>query len=480
MLPNRNSRSKRFEINGNIMESDAFRDSLYNVDTSGRRVGFFPKRPKGRFFNARVIVSIVLLIIFFGLPFIQVGGEPFFILDVLHRKFTLFGFKFWPQDFILFAVFAVSFFIFIILFTAVLGRIWCGWACPQTIFLEMVYRRIEYWIEGDSSQQKKLKAADWNWEKLWKRTLKHSIFLVIAWWVSHTVISFFIGMPTVLSYFTESPAAHPILFGFVLLNTAAFYFIFSHFREQACIYMCPYGRLQGVMIDQNSLVISYDHKRGEPRGKLKKGLDTSGQGDCIDCKLCIAVCPTGIDIRNGTQLECVNCTACIDACDEVMDKISKPRGLVRYASQHQIDTGSKFKLTGRAYLYIGVLAAFIGIFVSLLLSSGDLKLTILRAPGQTYNMAPNGSVTNLYHLTMVNKSEQDRHLDFRLKNSEGKVTVLGAEHLEIKGGKTAAGDVLVELPQSAIKGMTFDIEIEVVENGEVTRAVTTRFNGPML
>ncbi len=461
------------------MESDAFRDALYNVDTSGRRVGFFPKRPQGRFFNARAIVSIVLLIIFFGLPFVQLGGEPFFLLDVVGRKFTLFGFKFWPQDFILFAVFTVSFFIFIILFTAVLGRIWCGWACPQTIFLEMVYRRIEFWIEGDSSKQKKLHAAEWNWEKLWKRTLKHGIFLVIAWWVSHTVISFFVGMPTVLGYFRDSPAAHPILFAFTLFNTGVFYFVFAHFREQACIYMCPYGRLQGVMIDQNSLVISYDYKRGEPRGKLKKNLDTSGQGDCIDCKLCVAVCPTGIDIRNGTQLECVNCTACIDACDEVMDKINKPRGLVRYASQHQIETGGKFKLTSRAYLYIGVLVAFVGIFVALLLSSGDLKMTLLRAPGQTYNMTPTGTVTNLYDLSVVNKSEKDRHLDFKLQGSKGTVTVLGADDMRLPAGKSAVGAVLVELPPDEIKGMTFDIKIDVIENGAVLRTITTRFNGPM-
>ncbi len=461
------------------MESDAFRDALYNVDTSGRRVGFFPKRPKGRFFNARVIVSTVLLIIFFGIPFVQVGGEPFFLLDVVGRKFILFGFKFWPQDFVLFAVFMVSFFIFIILFTAVLGRIWCGWACPQTVFLELVYRRIEFWIEGDSTQQKKLSVAAWNWEKLWKRSLKHGIFLVIAWWVSHTVISFFIGMPTVLRYFTESPAAHPILFAFVLLNTGVFYFVFGHFREQACIYMCPYGRLQGVMIDLNSLVISYDHKRGEPRGKLRKNMDTSGQGDCIDCKLCVAVCPTGIDIRNGTQLECVNCTACIDACDEVMDKVGKPRGLVRYASQNQIETGGKFKLTGRAYLYIGVLAAFIGIFVTLLLSSGDLKLTLLRPPGQTYAMTPSGTVTNLYTLNVLNKSDKDRHLDFVLPNSKGKVTVLGADHLQLPGGKAAEGTMLVELPPDEIKGMTFDINIDVMEEGKVVRTLTTRFNGPM-
>jgi cytochrome c oxidase accessory protein FixG len=462
------------------MESEEFRDQLYNVDTSGRRVGFFPKRPKGRFFNARAVVSFVLLIIFFGIPWIKVGGEPFFLLDVIHRKFTIFGFAFWPQDFVLFAIFVVTFFIFIFLFTAVLGRIWCGWACPQTIFLEMVYRRIEFWIEGDYTKQRKLKAQEWNGEKIWKRLLKHTIFMLIAFLVSHTVISFFIGMDEVLSYVRDSPMEHPILFAFVLINTGAFYFVFSYFREQACIYMCPYGRLQGVMIDQNTLAVSYDNVRGEPRGKLKKNAEPSTTGDCIDCKLCVAVCPTGIDIRNGNQLECVACTACIDACDEVMDKIGKPRGLVRYASQQQIVNSAKFRLTPRTYLYISVLTVLIGAFVTLLVMSGDLKMTLLRAPGQTYATTTTGNVTNLYSLSVVNKSEKDRHLDFRLhEDSKGKITVLGAPHLELEGGKAATGDVLVELPQSEIKGMSFDLKIDVVENGEVIRTLNTSFSGPM-
>jgi cytochrome c oxidase accessory protein FixG len=461
------------------MEAEEFRDQLYNVDTSGRRVGFFPRRPKGRFYNARIVVSIVLLILFFGIPWVKVHGMPFFLLDVVNRKFTLFGFAFWPQDFVLLAIFAVIFFVFIFLFTAVLGRIWCGWACPQTIFLEMVYRRIEYWIEGDAGRQRKLKAQEWNWEKVWKRGLKHGIFLIIAFWVGHTVMAYFVGMDAVLGYMQDSPWAHPVLFVILLVNTAVFYYVFAFFREQACIYMCPYGRLQGVMIDPQTLAISYDHVRGEPRGKLKKNGGGVAQGDCIDCKLCIAVCPTGIDIRNGNQLECVNCTACIDACDEVMGKIGKPRGLIRYASQLQITNKSKFKLTGRAYAYMGFLAALSIAFVVLLAMSGDLKLTILRTPGQTYAMTTSGNITNLYSLEVVNKSDQDRHLDFRLHDSKGKISVLGAEHLELEGGKTASGEVLVELPPDEIRGMSFDLQIDVVENGEVIRTLRTSFSGPM-
>lgn len=457
-----------------------FRDHLYNTDEAGRRVGFFPKRPNGRYYNARTYVSIVLLIIFFGLPWIQVNEQPFFMLNVLERKFIFFGATFWPQDFLLVALLMVSFAVFVFLFTAVLGRIWCGWACPQTIFLEMVYRRIEYWIEGDAPAQRRLKAADWNWEKLWKRGLKHGIFLAIAWWVSHTVLSFFLGMDSVLDYMRHSPAEHPVLFAATLINTGVFYFVFAWFREQACIYMCPYGRLQGVLLDNDSLVIHYDHKRGEPRGKLKKNTPEPGQGDCIDCRQCIAVCPTGIDIRYGTQLECVNCTACIDACDAIMDKVEKPRGLIRYASHNQVETGQKFRLKGRAYLYITILMVFLGTFTALLLTSGDVKTTLLRAPGQTYTMTPSGNVTNLFTLDILNKLDHPRTFTFRLPANKGSVTALGAGETQVAANGQAKVNLIVELPPSELKGLSFEVKIDMLENGTVQRTLKTRFNGPML
>lgn len=458
----------------------SFRDTLYNTDEAGRRIGFFPKRPSGRYYNARTYVSIVLLLIFFGLPWITLNEQPFFMLNVLERKFIFFGATFWPQDFLLVAVLLLSFAVFVFLFTAVLGRIWCGWACPQTIFLEMVYRRIEYWIEGDAPAQRRLKAADWNWEKVWKRSLKHGIFLAIAWWVSHTVLAFFLGMDTVLDYMRHSPGQHPVLFAASLLNTGVFYFVFSYFREQACIYMCPYGRLQGVLLDNDSLVIHYDHQRGEPRGKLKKNTPEVGQGDCIDCRQCIAVCPTGIDIRHGTQLECVNCTACIDVCDEIMDKVDKPRGLIRYASHNQILTGKKFRLTGRAWLYIGILSVFVTTFIVLLMSGGDMKTTLLRGQGQTYTMTPTGNVTNLFTLNILNKLDKARVFTFRLPEAKGSVTALGAAEIKVPAQGQAKANLIVELPPSELKGLSFDVKIDMVEDGQVKRTLKTRFNGPML
>jgi len=461
--------------------TESFRDQLYNTDTSGRRVGFFPKRPKGRFYNRRKVVSVILLAIFFITPWIKLNGDPLFLINVFERRFILFGNVFMPQDFLLLALLMITLVYFIFVFTTVLGRIWCGWTCPQTIFLEMVYRRIEYWIEGDSAKQRRLAKKDWDWDKTWKRGLKHSIFVVIAFLVSNTVLAYIIGVEQTLTYIVEGPQAHLIPFIVIMLNAGAFYMVFSWFREQACIYVCPYGRLQGVLLNAKSLVISYDHKRGEPRGKLKAQATNPDQGDCINCNQCVAVCPTGIDIRHGTQLECVNCTACIDACDNIMDKINKPRGLIRYASSDQIDAGApKYKLPAQAYAYAAGLVVALTLFTVFSIRSGDLKTKLLRAPGQTYTMTNDGNVTNLYNVTFINKKNEERELTMRLTGETGKLTVLGNNGLTLEPTGVSEASVLVELPPEALEGLSFDIGIEIVEGEEVVETIETKFNGPML
>ena len=462
--------------------TEAYRDQLYNTDSSGRRIGFYPRRPKGRFYNKRKIVSGLLLVVFFVTPWIKWNGDPFLMLNFLERKFIVFGFTFYPQDFLLLALLVVGLFYFVFAFTSVLGRIWCGWGCPQTIFLELVYRRIEYWIEGDSVAQRKLAKAPWTGKKVWKRSLKHTLFGLIAVAVSHTVVAFVIGTDQVIDYYREPFAENGLYWTIVLLNAGAFYFVFSWFREQACIFICPYGRLQGVLLNSKSLVINYDHVRGEPRGKLKKQAVNPEQGDCIDCKACVAVCPTGIDIRNGTQLECVNCTACIDACDDIMDKIGKPRGLVRYASQEMIETGKKFKITSQAYVYAAGLVLILTTFIIMLSNTGDLHTKLLRAPGQTYTMTSDGNVTNLYNISVTNKSKEERQLDFRLTdNTKGKLMVLGSEDqsLDLPADGLTEGSILVELPPESLNGLSFEIGIEILEKEKVLETVTTKFNGPM-
>ena len=321
----------------NIKNNDHFRDQISTVDKSGNRVWIYPKKPTGKFTKYRIWLSYFYFIILFGLPFIKINGEPYILLNIIERKFIIFGLHFGPQDFYLFAIAMLIFLVFIILFTVVFGRLFCGWVCPQTIFMEMLYRRIEYAIDGDYHAQKKLDAADWNSDKIIKRVSKQVIFFGIAVLISNTFLAYIIGLDEVIKIIKEPISLHTGGFIAMIVFSFIFYIVFARLREQVCTTICPYGRLQGVMLDNKSLVVAYDFVRGEPRGKIQKNKTifqpaavtadvaeedyfTSVQsklGDCIDCKLCIHVCPTGIDIRHGTQLECVNCTACMDACDDV-------------------------------------------------------------------------------------------------------------------------------------------------------------------
>jgi cytochrome c oxidase accessory protein FixG len=348
--------------------SESFRDSIATIDKEGKRKWIFSKKPKGRLTTYRTWVSVALLGLLFGGPFIKIGGEPLLLLNVLERRFVFFGQVFSPQDFYLFGLGMITFFVFVVLFTVIFGRIWCGWMCPQTIFMEMVFRKIEYWIEGDYKQQQALKKMPWNAEKLTKKVSKQTIFFLISFLIANTFLAYIIGIEALLAIVTESPANH--LSGFISITvfTGVFYSVFAWFREQACIIVCPYGRLQGVLTDRNTIQVSYDYVRGEPRGFIRKN-ETRTKGDCIDCKACVNVCPTGIDIRNGVQMECVNCTACIDACDFMMDSVGLKKGLIRFASEKNIAEKEKTRFTPRMAAYTSVLTVLIGVVASILIFS---------------------------------------------------------------------------------------------------------------
>ena len=357
-----------------VVEAETFRDSVGTMDTTGKRKWVYPRKPKGKYTNYRLLVSILLLIIYFSIPFIKINGNPVLLINIIERQFYILGQPFYPQDFFILALGAITSLVFIILFTVAFGRIFCGWICPQTIFLEMIFRKIEYAIEGDRNKQIRLDNQAWDSEKIWKRSLKWFSFMLISLIITHIMFMYIVGYEEVFNIMQQGPFEKPTNFLVMVLFTAAFYFVFAWFREQVCTMVCPYGRLQGVLIDKETINVLYDYKRGENRSKWKKGEDrrAAGKGDCIDCKQCVVVCPTGIDIRDGLQMECVNCTACIDACDEVMVKVGLPTGLIRYASEREIEEQTKFKFTTRMKAYTVVLALLTGFLGFLLYNCGAM------------------------------------------------------------------------------------------------------------
>jgi cytochrome c oxidase accessory protein FixG len=404
----------------------SFRDSVATIGKQGQRNYIFPKKPKGKFYNLRTIVSLIYLAVFFTLPFIKVQEEPLFLFNVLERKFIFFGQVFWPQDFFIFAIGLLTFMVFIIFFTVVFGRVFCGWACPQTIFMEMVFRKIEYWLDGDYNEQRRLKEMPWNAFKIRKRITKMAVFYFISFIIANFFLAYIIGMDEVLAMVHEGIAANLATFISLLGFTTVFFFVYYWFREQVCIVVCPYGRLQGVLLDKKSIVVAYDYVRGEPRGKVKKEKDGRWDtGDCVDCAACVRVCPTGIDIRNGTQLECVNCTACIDACDHIMDKVGRPRGLIRYESEENIAHSRKTKFNWRIAGYSIVLLLLSSALVFMLATRDDVDAKVLRTAGQLYQSLPDGRFGNLYNIKLVNKTRKDIPVSIRLENMKGDVEVVG-------------------------------------------------------
>lgn len=462
-----------------LLSEESFRDHIPYEDEKGKRRWIYPRKPKGRFHNYRIGVAAILLTIFFILPFISIQGHPFFLINIFERKFIILGKVFWPQDTHLLILLLLIFFVSVILFTVAFGRIWCGWTCPQTVFMEMVFRKIEFLIEGDANAQRKLAHQTWNAEKLRKRGVKHALFVLVSLVVSHTVMMYLIGKDQVLELITHSPVDNPAAFGGMLLFTGIFYFVFSILREHACTFVCPYGRLQGVLINPETIVVAYDFVRGEPRGRLHKGQPQPDKGDCVDCGLCVQVCPTGIDIRNGTQLECVNCTACIDACDEVMDKIKKPRGLIRYASMNDIRRQKRPVFNVRLAAYSGVLIILVSVFIYLFFSRRVVETTVLRASGQLFTELDNGMIRNIYTVQVVNKSFDSLKIRFRAVGLEGHLRSAGGRSDFVIPNQGLFQEVfLFDVPKAKIETMKTPITLEVWSDEVLIDKVKTTFLGP--
>ena len=461
---------------------ELYRDQIATVDRSGKRIWIYPKQPVGKFYNYRKIVSNILLTVLIILPFIKWNGKPFVLLNIPKADFILFGIHFTPQDFHLFVIAMLIGMVFIALFTVVFGRLFCGWICPQTIFMEMVFRRIEYWIEGDSNAQKRLNKSKWTSDKIMKKGLKHVVFIIISVLISHLFLSYIIGVDEVKRIISEPLGDHWQGFVAMIIFSAIFYGVFSIMREQVCTTICPYGRMQGVLLDKDSLAVSYDFVRGEPRGKMSKKATTAQleeKGDCIDCKLCIKVCPTGIDIRNGTQLECVNCTACMDACDEIMAKVDKPRGLIRIDSHTGITTGKRSVFNPRVAAYSFVLLALVGLESYLFMSRGAMETLFLRTPGMLYQKMDDGTISNLYNYQLINKADLEADITFKAKDMDFVIFQTVGNPPAMRKEQNSEGAIFIKIPPSKLEGRKTNLVIEVYADGVLMDETKTTFHGPI-
>lgn len=372
-----------------------------SLRADGSRNWVQPADVHGRFARTRKIVFLVLVAIWALVPWIRIGGRPALMLDVEHRQFFLFGATFNAQDLWLLFFLLTGIGFALVFLTSLLGRVWCGWACPQTVFLEGLFRPVERFLEGSREARIRRDKGPWNADKTVRKVAKQLVFVLLAAFVAHVFVGYFVSLPRLFAMMKERPSAHPEAFAWAFALTAAFYGNFARFREQLCIGLCPYGRLQSILIDPNSLVVGYDKKRGEPRGKT-----TDPQaGACVDCKRCIAVCPTGIDIRNGLQLDCITCTACVDACDEVMDRLHRPKGLVRYDSLNGL-AGEKTRMwRPRVWLYM--VLGLVGLVVATVATHArsSFEANLLRVPGMPF-LLDGDDVRNAFTIHLVNKQPE--------------------------------------------------------------------------
>jgi cytochrome c oxidase accessory protein FixG len=469
-----------------------FRDHLATADKEGHRMWLYPKKPRGRYYLARLYFSFALIVIMFAGPFIKIQGNPLLMINVVERKFSVLGVIFWPQDNLIFAFGFLLFLTGIAVFTAAFGRLWCGWTCPQTVMMEMVFRRLEYFIEGDAHAQRTLDKAPWDANKIFRKLAKHAVFLGLSFVIGNTLLAYIIGIEALKQIVTDDPANHITGLIFMIVFTLIFYGIFARFREQACTFICPYGRFQSTLLDENTIVVAYDYKRGEKRGtygsRRREEAERNptsqnppphvgGYGDCVDCHQCVAVCPTGIDIRNGTQMECVNCTACIDACDGVMERIGRARGLIRFASLNGIERGERLRVTPRIIGYCVVLTLLGAGLVTLLLTRSAVDTALLRAPGALFHQSADGKVSNLYLLKLTNKTHDNLPVELKLVNIEGTLNIFGGQPV-VPGEKQIEASVLVEIAQEKLASGNTPVVVGVYSNNKKIDSIKTIFIGP--
>jgi cytochrome c oxidase accessory protein FixG len=458
---------------------------LSTLNTDGSRFKIYPKTARGRYHRARAIVGYALIALFVLLPYLYLGGKPIILLDLIHREFTFFGATFRPADGFILMLFGLTVVLTVFLVTALAGRVWCGWGCPQTVYMEWVFRPIERLFEGTPADSRKL---DQRHGLSWRRFAKWGVYLVLAFALAHTFLSYFVSATTVRHWVLGSPAAHPVGFTVVLAVTALMFFDFAYFREQTCIIACPYGRLQSVLLDKQSLIIGYDEKRGEPRGKAKGGkkqrqsLPIVGDapaaartvGDCVDCGACVTTCPTGIDIRKGLQMECIGCAQCIDACDSIMTKLGRAPGLIRYTSKAQLAGAARKLLRPRTMIYPVLLGLVFVLFLGQLRHRTEADVWVLRQEGAPFTMAADGTVSTPVRLKLENRSKEKRTYTITVHDVPEAKIVMPRSSYELAPGKPTVLPIFIESPADSFRHGAREASVEVSDDkGWKTRLAIT-------
>jgi len=452
---------------------------LATLNADGSRRWLRPKLSPGRWLTRRRVVGYALIVFFVALPHVTIAGRPAVLLDIVNREFTFFGTTLYPTDTLLLALLLLSVFVGVFLLTALFGRVWCGWACPQTVYMELVFRPVERFFEG--APGRKPKAGGW------RKPAKHAVFVLLALFLAHTFLSYFVGVDALRTWMLSPPWEHPLSFGVVAVVTGLMLFDFGFFREQLCLVACPYGRMQSVMLDRDSLIVAYDNKRGEPRGRKRRTAPSGVSlrvvpdepaGDCIDCTMCVQTCPTGIDIRDGLQLECVQCAQCIDACDAVMDKIGKPRGLIRYASQRSIEEGRRKLVRPRVVVYPAILCVVLTAFVTVLASRADAFVSVLRGPGLPYYVDDSGRVVTSLRVKVHDRTREGDTYDVSLEGVPGATLAGEAFPMRLGPGEIASQSVTISAPPASFDGGSADATLVVRGEAGFERRVRYRLLGP--
>lgn len=451
----------------NLLESPNRVLPTLNADGTRRRIR--PRPFTGRYFRARRVVAWALVVLFAGLPFLRVGGKPAVLFDVVAGEFVLFGSIFRATDGVLLMLVMLTIFISIFLLTAWVGRAWCGWACPQTVYMEFVFRPLERWLEGGRANQKRLDREG----PSARRLLKHAVFAVLSVALANVFLAYFVGTERLATWITSSPLAHPSGFSVIAVTSGLVFADFAYFREQMCTVACPYARLQSVLLDSKSIIIGYDRKRGEPRGRGE------GRGDCVDCGACVVTCPTGIDIREGLQLECVACAQCVDACDSVMRKLQRPLGLIRYASQRELEhtQGSLSPHRPRLLAYPLMLVALIGTLIFFARGTSQPEVTLLRGIGAPFDVQGE-QVHNQIRVKIQNRSNQDQSYHLELVNLPEARLIAPENPLRVPAGERGVTSVFVVLPVGSITSGSREVSFGVQDDAGATLTVPYRLLGP--